>query len=285
VIAVINLKGGVGKTTLSANLGATLAASGEAVLAIDLDYQHSLSDLCFPEQRRDELLAHNCLIDRLFEAGGRTTSLLPQWTARVGDSSLHAVVADEGLQTAEERVRAAWLLGKSGVDARYLLRAAIHETSVRDAFDWVVLDCPPRLTTAAINALCAADYVLIPTILDAVSSNAVPRMLQWLQRLKGTERLCPQLELLGVVANKTHQLRQMTALEATRWDSLQGQCAPKWPMPIHFFEQFIPSKVDFARAAAEARFAIDQSSDIRARFMDLAEEIRSRVPLLCKSAI
>ncbi|MDZ4684662.1 MAG: ParA family protein [Planctomycetaceae bacterium] len=284
IVAVINLKGGVGKTTLSANLSGTFAARGESVLAVDLDFQHSLSDLCFTEQQRDELLRHGCLIDRLFEAGGRTTSHLPQWMARVGDSALRVVVADEGLETAEERVRAAWLLKESGIDARFLLRAAIHTPAVADEVDWIFLDCPPRLTTAAVNALCAADYVLIPTILDAVSSNAVPRLLQWLTRLKHKDRLCPQLELLGVLANKTHQLKQLTAMEATRWDSLQGQCSPKWPVPIHFFEQFVPSKVDFARAAAEARFAIDQSDDIRARFLDLADEIRNRVPQLCKSA-
>jgi len=284
IVAVINLKGGVGKTTLSANLGATFAARGESVLAVDLDFQHSLSDLCFTEQQRDDLLTQGCLIDRLFESGGRTTPQLPQWMARVGDSPLRVVVADEGLETAEERVRAAWLLKEAGGDARFLLRAALHSPAVADEVDWVFLDCPPRLTTAAVNALCAADYVLIPTILDAVSSNAVPRLLQWLTRLKHRDRLCPQLELLGVLANKTHQLKQLTGLEATRWDSLQGQCSPKWPVPIHFFEQFVPSKVDFARAAAEARFAIDQSDDIRARFLDLADEIRSRVPQLCKSA-
>lgn len=283
IVAVLNLKGGVGKTTVSANLGATLASQQEQVLLVDLDYQHSLSDLCFPEQQRDDLLAARRLVDRLFEPGGQTMSAFAQWLARVGDSTLQAVVADEDLQEAEERVRAAWLLGESGVDVRFLLRGALHAPAVADQFDWILLDCPPRLTTAAVNALCAADYVLVPTQIDAVSANAVPRLLRWLARLKHLDRLCPHLELLGVLANRTQQLKQFTAKEQTRWSSLQGQCSPRWPQPIHFFRQFVPDKADFAHAASESRFAVDDSAEIRARFLDLVDEIRSRVPQQCKS--
>jgi cellulose biosynthesis protein BcsQ len=80
---------------------------------------------------------------------------------------------------------------------RFLFRQQFHCQALFSQFDLIIFDCPPRLTTSAVNALTCSDYVLIPTKLDQDSINSVPRTIKWLDQLAGL--VCAQL--VGVVAN------------------------------------------------------------------------------------
>ena len=71
-------------------------------------------------------------------------------------------------------------------DVRYRLRAILHSAEIADRFDFILLDCPPRLTTACINALAASDYVIVPVLPNPISTAAVPRLLQWLKLLRSS---------------------------------------------------------------------------------------------------
>jgi chromosome partitioning protein len=86
-------------------------------------------------------------------------------------------------------------------DVRYTLAEVLHSEPVRKAYDLIILDCPPRLTTSEIQALCAASHVLIPTILDRPSAQAVISLCQQIETLKA-EGICPHLQYAGVVATK-----------------------------------------------------------------------------------
>lgn len=277
ILTVANLKGGVGKTTVSANLGVTLASMGQEVLLIDLDHQHSLSDLCFTEQRRGDLKKSGRVIDRLFLSHDPATVDLHQCIERVGQRKLHCIASDENLADAETRTMARWLVGQAE-DVRYLLRSCLHDQAISGQFDWIIIDCPPRLTTGSINALAASDYVLVPVILDAPSMNAVPRMVRWLYRLKHEASVCPQVSLLGVVANGTSQAPCLTPTERNSWVDLQGNTSPRWDDPIHYFDRFIPRKTAFGHAAGANRFAAEEK-DLKSIFLDFATEVRKRVPI------
>ena len=70
-----------------------------------------------------------------------------------------------------------WHSGQTNEDVRFRLRVRLHSPQLRDHYDAVIIDCPPRLTTGSINALAASDYVLIPVLLEDTSAEAVPRIL------------------------------------------------------------------------------------------------------------
>jgi cellulose biosynthesis protein BcsQ len=104
------------------------------------------------------------------------------------------IAATERLAEAELQAQGRWL-AIHHPDARFLLRRIFHTQEVFDSYDYVFFDCPPRLTTASVNALGCCDYLLVPVILEQGSVEALPKTLNWLARLPHVSRA----RLLGVV--------------------------------------------------------------------------------------
>ena len=275
IVAVVNLKGGVGKTTLTANLGATLWKQGKRVLLIDLDYQASLSMLCLSPDVFKQVRVGRRFVQQL---------LLPGWPGPTGINNLlmpigsdlgFLLAADEDLQDVEMQAQARWLVKPGEVDVRFLLKQTLHAPEIQNEFDLILLDCPPRLTTACVNALACSDYALIPVQLDQTSADAVPRMLQWLRRLQPT--LCPDLSVLGVVANRVSLRNEsLTKGQQTIWNELPKRCEDVWGEAVHFFKARIKQDSAFAEAADKHRFAAFDR-DLIPYFLDLAAEVRRRV--------
>ncbi len=175
IIALTNLKGGVGKTTLAANLGALLAET-HRVLVVDLDYQGSLTSLCLPPEQIEEIRRRGEFVDLLFQTPEPSQEVFTRCCHKVAERpGLRVIAADENLADVENRAMAEWLLRPERRDVRHVLRSYLHAPFAAQEFDFVLLDCPPRLTTACINAISAADFVLIPVIPDQTSAEAVPR--------------------------------------------------------------------------------------------------------------
>src|SRR5215475_11601413 len=100
------------------------------------------------------------------------------------------------------RLMARWMFDRGGADVRLFLRQALHDATLQArGYHSVLIDCPPRLSTACINALAASDFILVPVLLDATSARSVPNLLRTLARLH-RETLFPHLNCLGVVANE-----------------------------------------------------------------------------------
>jgi cellulose biosynthesis protein BcsQ len=210
VVSVLNLKGGVGKTTITANLAATLGRQGKAVLMIDLDYQRSLSMLLLEDHERALLHYRERSLQHFLAAPDHGPARLLRCAAQVGPGAPNCAIvtnsdtdpdeaAADTLEETENRLMAEWLVNRSGPDIRLFLRAALHGPTFDGPYQYVLLDCPPRLTTACVNALAASDFVLVPAIPDTVSTRAVDNLVRSLGRFK--REVFPQLELLGVVPN------------------------------------------------------------------------------------
>jgi cellulose biosynthesis protein BcsQ len=107
------------------------------------------------------------------------------------------IAAGESLAEAELRAQGRWL-ATPNPDVRFLFRRSFHAAQVCAGYDYVFFDCPPRLTTASINALACSDYLLVPVVLEQGSVEALPRTLTWLNKLPHVARA----RLLGVVANR-----------------------------------------------------------------------------------
>jgi chromosome partitioning protein len=152
VIAVANQKGGVGKTTTTANLGAALALRGRRVLLVDLDPQGNLTSAFGLEKDVQQTIAES-LLDRRVPlpvvpvANGAARETQP-------GRNLAVVPAAVGLASAE-----AQLMNKLGRE----LRLRDQLLSVEDSYDYVMIDTPPSLGVLTINALVAATRVIIPT--------------------------------------------------------------------------------------------------------------------------
>jgi cellulose biosynthesis protein BcsQ len=201
-ISIVNLKGGVGKTTLTANVGVSLSRGGRRVLLVDLDFQSSLTRLCkASDDQLLDLIKTKKTAARLLD-GGDDALLISQIAQRVSHPNLMGktcdfIAADESLAEAELRAQARWLVTKTP-DARFLFRRLFHAQEVLRRYDFVLFDCPPRLTTACVNALGCSDFLLVPVLLEQGSVEALPRTLNWLTRLPHVSRA----RLLGVVANR-----------------------------------------------------------------------------------
>lgn len=208
IVVVANLKGGVGKTTTVANLiGHYGLRKNKRVLAIDLDFQGSLSAV---------ILTKDDYANSLEKQADGTPSKAGQlvmgkdalWLRDVSDAvdgvpSARCIPSYYTLSTIENRVMVEWLIAKRKEDVRYTLARILHERMIQERFDIILVDAPPRLTTGCVQALCAATHVLVPTILDGLSAEASGGFVD---QLATNEKLWPHLKLLGVFGNMTNQI-------------------------------------------------------------------------------
>jgi chromosome partitioning protein len=165
-IAVANQKGGVAKTTTVASLGAALAEQGRDVLVVDLDPQACLTFSLGFDPDDIQPTVHDVLVGRC----SVESTILP-----VEDGAFGLVPANIDLAGAEM-----YLLTRTGRE--YALRASLE--SVSERYDVIVLDCPPSLGVLTINALTAADEVVIPLQCETLSHRGVGQLLSTIEDVK-----------------------------------------------------------------------------------------------------
>lgn len=304
IIVVANLKGGVGKTTTVANLiGHYAAKKRKRVLAIDLDFQGSLTGTVVDYEDRKELLAmreegNSC------QAALLVTGRDGQWireTAKTVNKvpDARCISAYYTLSNTENRVMIEWLIGKTTRDIRYDLARALLSPAIQDRFDIILIDAPPRLTTASIQAFCTATHVIVPTVLDGVSAEAAGTFVD---QLVVNERLWPALWLLGIVGNMTDGLtadengvkdRPLKDYEddarVAAQDAVASALASAGPAlraseksPMFPIECFIPNKPELGRQAGReiiyrAEGGSDAVQQISRAFDRLGDEIDRRI--------
>jgi len=207
VVIVGNQKGGVGKSTIAANLSASFADQGKRILLIDLDYQGSLTRMI--------LLAAN-LGERLVDEGRHAVPLFApdasiqtledvaldiSTALRQKDSKF--VAADYRFAALENDLFVKHIFGDEEIDPRIRLFRLLHSQAVGERFDIVIIDTPPRIAGGHINALYAATDLIVPTIGDQLSAIAVSK---YIENVAVVRKQLPGLQLAGVVPTMTfHQ--------------------------------------------------------------------------------
>lgn len=179
VIAVTNQKGGVGKTTTVINLSACLAQAGKKVLAIDADQQGNTTSGIGLDKNNIENTIYNLML------GEVSIREVKQQTCV---ENLEVIPANISLTGAEIE-----LIGKE--EREYILKKEID--SIKDEYDFVVIDCPPSLNMITINALTAADTVLVPIQCEYFALEGLEQLLHTIGLVK--QRLNPVLEIEGIV--------------------------------------------------------------------------------------
>lgn len=282
IVSVINLKGGVGKTTLTANLAALLGQRGARVLMLDLDYQRSLSCLCCEmkdlriRHLEKQSIQHFLLGQQPLVKCITPVALAQRCDIVVCTEALAGEEMGDTLEDAEMHLLVDWLIHADGPDVRLRLRQALHSSPIAASYDYILLDCPPRLSTGCVNGLAASDFALVPVLLDETSAVSVPNLLRKLRRLCQAGLLA-RLRILGVVANRTQFYREeIVADQRAVWQELATPCELAWGEKVHFFATTIKQDSAFAAAANEGRFAI-RDPRIEEIFAALAGEIKERL--------
>jgi len=179
VIAIANQKGGVGKTTTAINLGATLAAAGKRVLIVDMDPQGNASTGLGVDRASRRLTTYDVVLERASIDAVALATAVPNLS--IAPSSTELAGAEVELVSASGRV--------------HRLRHAID--TMGDAYDFVLIDCPPSLTLLTVNALVAANAVMVPLQCEFYALEGLGHLLRTIERVRGS--LNPSLEIQGVV--------------------------------------------------------------------------------------
>ncbi len=246
VIAIANQKGGVGKTTTTVNLGASLAASEKHTLIIDCDPQaNTTSALGFPKDPARRTLYQTLILGEPIE---RVTL-----DAQVG--GLDLIPSDKNLVGA-----AVELVGMD--DREYRLKGAIQ--GIRDKYEYILLDCPPALDLLTLNALAAADSVLVPIQCEYLALEGVSELLDTLMRLRRT--INPALAIEGILLTMYDDRTSLSKQVAADLRSFFG---------AQVFETVIPRNVRLAEAPSHGVPVLFY--DIRSKgaesYIELAKEV------------
>lgn len=285
IVSVINFKGGVGKTTLTSCLASYLSSKHSSrVLLIDIDYQGSLTNLCrrawvskqgrFPIAGFSKVIPGDWLYSsvepsKFVSESFRLDAVLPQSTLLETDYKFLSI---------ENRAYLRWAIDPEMPDARLRLRELLHSSYVSSNFDIVLIDCPPRLSLGAINAMLASSHYVVPSIFDRMSAEPIELLLTQMAALFGKDG---GPKFVGVVGTQTElannwrgeELRIKTDIDRVIKDAEAGSSV---------FSNSLPNRVAFLRTAGQ-KFAYQAESEVRAWVDPIGQEFVRRVGGLRKS--
>lgn len=252
IIASVNQKGGVGKTTITMNLGIGLARAGKRVLLIDFDPQGSLTDcMGFPEPDEMEVTSATLMMDCINDENhGAGYGILKH---EEGVYVLPGNIDLSGLEVTLVNVMCREMMLK-----RYISRLS-------ELYDYILIDCMASLGTLTINALAAADSVLIPLMAEKPSIRGLQQLLKTIGMVR--RNMNPQLAIEGIVPNKVD--------ERTNYNKgIVKKLKEVYDGPLRVFDS-IPQSIRVAETAAQGKsiFAYDPYGNGTKAYVSLVEKI------------
>ena len=230
VIAVANQKGGVGKTTTAINLGTALAAVGRRVLVIDCDAQGNASTGLGVDPMARRKSSYDVLVgDATLAEAIVSTAKIPMLDLVPGDENLAGV---ETLLHEDPR---------KNFRLREAFDAYLASPDAQD-YDTVLIDCPPSLSTVTINAMVAANAVLVPLQCEFLALEGLSHLLMTLDRVR--QSLNPRLEIQGVVLTMFDKRNSLSDLVAA---DVRGHLGPK------VYDTVIPRNVRISEAPSHGK--------------------------------
>jgi len=249
IVAVVNQKGGVGKTTTAINLAAAMAEVGHPALLVDLDPQANATSGLGLDPARARMTSYQVL------SGEASVTEVAQPTALAG---LTLVPSHVDLAGAEIEIA-------TMPDRESLLRRALESLPV--GTEIVLIDCPPSLGLLTLNALVAATSMLIPTQCEYFALEGL-RHLMYTHQLVRT-RLNPRLAIAGIL------MTQFDARTTLAWDVLESV---RRTYPHHVLETLIPRNVRLSEAPSHGKSVLEYDTTCRgaAAYRALAKELLER---------
>ena len=260
IIAVANQKGGVGKTTTSVNLAASLAAMKRGVLLVDLDPQGNATMGAGVDKRALTHTVYHVLLGQKRIADIRLTSTSGGFDLVPANREL-AGAEVELVDLPEREMR----LKDALAEALSQMRTAISEVAAE--YDFILLDCPPSLSLLTLNGLCAADSVLIPMQCEYYALEGLSDLVQTLRKVRS--HLNPRLEIEGLLRTM-YDPRNTLALNVSA--DLQKHFGDK------LYRTVIPRNVRLAEAPSFGipALRLDKTSKGALAYLALAGEMLRR---------
>jgi chromosome partitioning protein len=193
ILAVANQKGGVGKTTTAINLGTALAAVGERVLLLDSDPQGNASTGMGVTRGMRRKTLYDVLMEGLPALEAVVKTNLPGFDLLPADPDLSGVEVELG-QTPRRS---------------YRLRDALAPIRAGQVYDYVLIDCPPALSLLTVNAMTAADAILVPLQCEFFALEGLTQLMRTVDLVRGS--LNPALEIQGVVLTMFDRRNSLSA--------------------------------------------------------------------------
>ena len=249
IIAVVNQKGGVGKTTTAINLGAALAELGFRVLIVDLDPQGNASTGLGIGRDERRLTTYDLLLD---------DADIQDVVQETGVDGLWIAPATTDLSSADIEMVA-------NEKRSYLLHDALRQRSIdRFEFDFVLIDCPPSLSLLTVNAMVAAHSVLVPLQSEFYALEGLSQLLLTLREVRATAN--PDLRIEGVV---------LTMFDGRNNLSRQVETDARENLGEVVFDTVIPRNVRISEAPSFAQPVLEYDSRSRGSqaYRALAEEL------------
>ena len=253
ITAICNQKGGVGKTVTAVNLGIGLAREGKKVLLVDMDAQGSLT-ASLGYQRPDQM--ENTQATML----GR---IILDEPVSPGEGILHQAEAVD-LLPANIELSGLEVTLVNTMSRETILRDYLN--SVRDQYDVILLDCCPSLGMLTINALAAADQVLIPMQAHYLSIKGLEQLIRTISNVK--RKINPGLEIAGILIT-------MADLRTTYSREIIELLRDSYGDKLRIFNSIIPQSIRAAETSAEGRsiYLHDPAGKVSAAYASLTREV------------
>ena len=249
IFAIANQKGGVGKTTTAVNLSACVAALGKKVLVVDIDPQGNTTGGLGVYAENMENTIYDVLVNGL--AAKDAVTDVPHFSMRILGSDISLAGAEIELVGAQNR--------------EFLLKNALG--TLRDAYDYIFIDCPPSLGLITLNGLAAADAVIVPVQCEYYALEGIAQLTKTVNMVQ--KALNPNLEIEGVV---------MTMFDGRTNLSLQVVEEVKKYFGKKVYRTFIPRNVRLSEAPSfgEPIIVFDRTASGAVAYENLAKEFLKR---------